>query len=182
MLSDCWLSTPSEPDERYGFRRLHRADFPRLAQWFAEPHVRAWWGAAEVELEAIARAMETGEIQPMIVEWEGRPIAYLQAYDPHRERDHPYRDQPVATVGIDMAIGAPEDVGRGHGGGIALQFAARLFATGALRIIVDPHPENSRAIRAYEKSGFRFIDQRHSHYGPAYLMALDHQIEEMDTP
>ncbi|KQS71937.1 aminoglycoside adenylyltransferase [Rhizobium sp. Leaf371] len=173
---------PFEPGASYVFRPLRPADFPRLAQWLAEPHVRTWWDAVEDELDAIAKAMETGETQPMIVEREGRPIAYLQSYDPHREADHPYRDQPAGTIGIDMAIGPPEEIGRGHGGRIAASFAARLFATGTMRIIVDPHPENARAIRAYEKAGFRFVDRRHSQYGPAHLMALDPQIEETDTP
>ncbi|PYE41514.1 aminoglycoside 6'-N-acetyltransferase [Rhizobium sp. PP-F2F-G20b] len=171
-----------EPGDLYVFRAVRLKDFPRLAQWLAEPHVMRWWDAAEVELAAIAQAMKTGETQPMIVEWEGRPIAYLQTYDPHREADHPYRDQPVGTLGLDMVIGLPDDIGRGHGGKIAASLADRLFATGTKRIVIDPHPENSRAIRAYEKAGFRFIDQRHSLYGPAHLMALDAQIEETDTP
>lgn len=171
-----------EPGDPYVFRALRHEDFPRLAQWLAEPHVTRWWDAAEVELEAIAQAMKTGETQPMIVEWEGRRLAYLQTYDPHREPNHPYRDQPVGTLGLDMVIGLPDDIGKGHGGKIAASLAARLFEAGTKRIVIDPHPENSRAIRAYEKAGFRFIDQRHSLYGPAHLMALDAQIEETDTP
>ncbi len=173
---------PPEPGGPYVFRALRHEDFPRLAQWFAEPHVARWWDAAEVELEAIAQAMKTGEAQPMMVEWEGRPIAYLQTYDPHGEANHPYRDQPAGTLGVDMAIGPPGETGKGHGGRIVASLAARLFAKGTRRIIIDPHPENSRAIRAYEKAGFRFVDQRHSLYGPAHLMALDAQIEETDTP
>jgi aminoglycoside 6'-N-acetyltransferase len=32
-----------------------------------------------------------------------------------------------------------------------------LFAAGAPAIGTDPHPENLRAIRAYEKAGFRVV-------------------------
>lgn len=181
---------PPEPGDPYVFRALRHEDFPRLAQWLGGPHVTEWWGAVDVELAAIARAMKaqamkaqamkTGETKPMIVEWSERPIAYLQTYDPHGEADHPYRDQPAGTIGLDMLIGLGEETGRGHGGRIAASLAARLFAEGTKRIVIDPHPENSRAIRAYEKAGFRFVDQRHSLYGPAHLMALDAQIEETD--
>lgn len=173
---------PPELGDPYVFRALRHEDFPELAQWLGEPHVTEWWGAVDVELAAIAQAMKTGEVMPMIVEWNERPIAYLQTYDPHGEAEHPYRDQPAGTLGLDMAIGLAEETGRGHGGRIAASLGARLFAEGTKRIVIDPHPENSRAIRAYEKAGFRFIDQRHSLYGPAHLMALDAQIEETDTP
>lgn len=172
---------PPETEATYVFRAVRHEDFPCLAHWLSEPHVARWWDAADVELPAIALSMESA-VPPMIVEWEGRPVAYLQTYDPHREADHPYRDQPKGTHGIDMAIGSPEDIGRGHGGRIVASLAARLFAAGTKRIIADPHPENTRAIRAYEKAGFRRLDQRHSLYGPAQLMALDAQIEETDTP
>ena len=36
-----------------------------------------------------------------------------------------------------------------------------------------------RAIRAYEKAGFRAIDRRQSDYGDVVLMAIDADDEEM---
>jgi aminoglycoside 6'-N-acetyltransferase len=173
---------PPELRPAYVFRDVVPEDFPLLAQWFSEPHVAAWWDAAETELDAIARALRTRDMQPMIAEREGRPIAYLQIYDPHAEADHPYSDQPQGTLGIDMAIGPPEETGKGRGADIARRLAEEIFAKGTKRIVIDPHPDNSRAIRCYEKAGFRFIDQRDSIFGPAHLMALDAQMEETDTP
>ncbi|TIP49436.1 MAG: hypothetical protein E5X56_35115, partial [Mesorhizobium sp.] len=41
------------------------------------------------------------------------------------------------------------------------------------RVIIDPDPSNGRAIRAYQKAGFRAIDRRRSEYGDAVLMAID---------
>ncbi|CLP86098.1 Uncharacterised protein [Mycobacterium tuberculosis] len=41
------------------------------------------------------------------------------------------------------------------------------------RLVIDPDPDNIRAIRAYEKAGFRYVDSRTTIYGPAYFMALD---------
>ncbi|MFB9953306.1 GNAT family N-acetyltransferase [Rhizobium puerariae] len=158
---------------RYHFRDVAHQDFPLLAQWLAEPHIAKWWGEAGEELAGIEDAMTSVETRPMIVEWQGRPIAYLQSYDPHLEEGHPYQDQPKGTLGIDISIGIPELVGRGHGSAIVRQFVDALFASGARRIVIDPDPENLAAIRAYEKAGFRYIDTRTSIYGPAHFMALD---------
>jgi RimJ/RimL family protein N-acetyltransferase len=169
---------PDQPSP-YHFRDLGREDFPLLGRWLAEPHIAKWWGRPAEELASIEAAMESVETRPLIVEMDGMPIAYMQTYDPHLEADHPYRDQPLGTIGIDISIGVPELVGRGHGTAIIRQFVAELFATGATRIVIDPDPQNAQAIRAYEKAGFRFVDTRHSIYGPAHFMALD-KAEETD--
>ena len=46
------------------------------------------------------------------------------------------------------------------------------------RVIIDPNPANIRAIRAYEKAGFRAIDRRQSVYGDVVLMAIDADDDE----
>jgi aminoglycoside 6'-N-acetyltransferase len=48
-----------------------------------------------------------------------------------------------------------------------------LLASGVPRLIIDPDPDNARAIRAYEKAGFVAFDRRTTIYGPALLMARD---------
>jgi aminoglycoside 6'-N-acetyltransferase len=118
-------------------------------------------------------------VEPLIVELDGRPIAYLQSYDPHLEDDHPYADQPCGSLGIDLAIGPPELVGVGHGSAIVRQFVDALFEEGAPRVIIDPNPNNARAIRAYEKAGFRPIGRRQSQYGDVVLMAVDAAVDDV---
>jgi aminoglycoside 6'-N-acetyltransferase len=46
-------------------------------------------------------------------------------------------------------------VDQGHGSAFIRAFIDRLLAAGAPRVITDPDPANARAIRAYEKAGFR---------------------------
>ena len=117
--------------------------------------------------------MDSVETEPLIVELDGRPIAYIQSYDPHLEDGHPYQDQPFGTLGMDITIGIPDLVGKGHGSAIVRQFVDMLFEEGAPRVIIDPHPDNRRAIRAYEKAGFVAFDTRTTIYGPALMMARD---------
>lgn len=145
-----------------------------IAGWLAQPHMREWWGEdPEGSLAEIAEAIDSIETEPLIVELNGRPIGYVQSYDPHLEDGHPYQDQPFGTLGIDVSIGDAALVGIGHGTAIVRQFADLLFAEGAPRIIIDPDPSNVRAIRAYQKAGFRIFDERVSEYGPALMMARD---------
>jgi aminoglycoside 6'-N-acetyltransferase len=169
------LMSPADPSAKtgspYDFRPVAPADFPLLGAWLAQPHVAEWWdgdGLAE-----IAQALEDPSTEPCIVSLDGRPIGYIQVYDPNAEPDHPYRDQIPGTLGIDQFIGEPDLVGIGHGSRLVAAFAERLFAGGAPRVIIDPDPRNARAIRAYEKAGFAAFGTRHSIHGPALMMARD---------
>ena len=74
---------------------------------------------------------------------------------------------------MDISIGPPELVGKGHGSAIVRQFTDMLFEEGCPRVVIDPHPDNLRAVRAYEKAGFCAFDTRTSIYGPALMMARD---------
>ena len=170
---------PRKADFQYDFRAVTEADLPMLSAWLAEPHVAEWWndgpGAALAE---IVVAMESDSTEPLVVELDGRPIAYVQSYDPHLEDDHPYQDQPFGTLGIDVTIGVPELVGIGHGSRLVRAFVEILFEEGCPRVIIDPHPGNGRAIRAYEKAGFRRLGERTTPFGPALIMAIDAEAED----
>jgi aminoglycoside 6'-N-acetyltransferase len=157
----------------YDFRAVTEDDLPMIADWLAKPHLAEWWGDPATEIASIQGHIDSDSVEPLIVELNGRAIAYLQSYDPHLEDDHPYADQPFGTLGIDISIGVPEFLGLGHGSAIVRQFIEMLFEEGAVRVIIDPHPDNARAIRAYEKAGFREIDRRQTIYGNAVLMAID---------
>ncbi|PSJ56366.1 GNAT family N-acetyltransferase [Kumtagia ephedrae] len=170
---------PAKTAPRYRFRPVTERDFPLLGRWLREPHVAEWWDDADEELEAIREHMDSISVEPLIVELDGKPIAYLQSYDPHLEDDHPYADQPFGTLGLDLSIGEPELVGQGHGSALLAQFIEELFAEGTPRVIIDPDQANKRAIRAYEKAGFRPIGERTSQYGHALLMARDNEEGEL---
>jgi aminoglycoside 6'-N-acetyltransferase len=166
----------------YVFRPFNRKDLKLMAQWLAEPHVAKWWGEdPEEELEDIQDHIDSISVEPFIVELNGKPIAYLQTYDPHLEDDHPYQDQPFGTLGIDVTIGDPALIGKGHGSRLIDAFVAMLFEEGCPRVIIDPDPSNTAAIRAYEKAGFTAFDTRTSEYGPALMMARDATEEETNS-
>ncbi|CAN7294556.1 GNAT family N-acetyltransferase [Devosia sp. LjRoot16] len=162
---------PSDAQFQYGFRPVTRADLPLLGRWLAEPHVRKWWAEPAKALQSIESHIDSISVEPFIVELDGKPIGYIQSYDPHLEDAHPYQDQPTGTLGIDQFIGEAALIGKGHGTRLIEAFVEQLFEEGAIRVIIDPDPANAAAIRAYEKAGFERFDTRHSKYGPALMLA-----------
>jgi aminoglycoside 6'-N-acetyltransferase len=162
----------SVAENRYRFRPVTERDLPLLAAWLARPHVARWWDDPK-ELQHIVGHIDSISVEPFIIELNGRPIGYIQSYDPHLEDDHPYQDQPTGTLGIDQFIGEPELVGLGHGSQLIAEFVEQLFEEGVPRVIIDPDPDNSAAIRCYEKAGFRRLGECETPEGRALMMARD---------
>lgn len=159
---------------RYRFIPVEPRHLNMISQWLAEPHVAQWWNEdPEKELADIADHMDSISVEPFIIMLGDEPIGYLQTYDPHLEDDHPYQDQPGGTIGMDLFIGEPDLIGKGHGARLIDEFVSLLFEEGVPRMIIDPDPANKQAIRAYEKAGFVAFDTRTSIYGPALMLARD---------
>jgi aminoglycoside 6'-N-acetyltransferase len=165
----------------YSFRPLIPEDLSLISVWLERPHVAEWWDDGDSGLAEIQQALTDPATRPHIVALEDRPIGYIQCYDPHLEEGHPYQDQPQGTLGIDQFIGEPDLVGLGHGSRLIAAFVEGLFREGAARVVTDPHPANGRAIRAYQKAGFRSLDTRHSVYGDVLLMARDAPSQPSDA-
>ena len=158
----------------FGFRRVTKDDLPLLRQWLSAAHVRRWWGDPARELADIADALTETGVEPYIVSSGERPIGYLQSYDLRAAWAlGQLLDQPAGTVGIDQFIGEADMVGKGHGPRFIAAACEEFFDAGAPRVVTDPDPANRRAVRAYEKAGFRPLDERSTIDGPVVLMARD---------
>ena len=138
--------------EPYQFRPATADDLPLLRRWRRHAHVIRWWGAPEVE--DAAETIADARVRMWIVTHDARPFAYAQDYEPHDWAGHPFAHLPPRSRGIDQYIGDPEMIDRGYGSGFVAAHCDRLFDEGAPAIGTDPHPDNGRAIRAYEKAGF----------------------------
>jgi aminoglycoside 6'-N-acetyltransferase len=137
------------------------ADLPLVRRWLAAPHVAQWWGDADEQFALVAADLDHPDMNQFIVVTDDRPIGYLQCYEPPAWSDHPFGSQPKGACGIDQFIGEPDMIDRGHGSAFIRTFIERLLGAGTPRILTDPDPVNTRAIRAYEKAGFRgdrFLD------------------------
>jgi aminoglycoside 6'-N-acetyltransferase len=159
---------------RYTFRPVSESDLPMIANWLKAEHVQRWWPNPAEQLKEIRDTLGDAAVEAHVVGCGDRPIGYLQSYDVHAEWALGcYRDQPAGTRGIDQFIGEADLVGLGHGPRFIAAMCDRLFAAGAPRVITDPDPANERAVRAYQKAGFRMLDERTIPDGPVVLMARD---------
>jgi len=126
-------------------------DLPLLMCWRADPEVQEFYGRPPDSL-AEAHDMFLAALDvpgwKFIVEEEGRPVGEIQYY-------HPYESERW-SAGIDLFIGEPGDRNRGLGTEAARTLLQYLFETiGANLVTIGPEPANRRAIRSYEKAGFR---------------------------
>lgn len=144
----------------YEFYPMTADDLPLVRRWLGAPHVVEWWGEPGEQFDLVSGDLDHPAMDQFIVACEARPFAYLQCYDP-AAWDSGLGPQPAGTRGIDQFIGEPDMIGHGHGSAFIRAFVDRRLAAGTPRVVTDPDPANTRAIRAYEKAGFRkdrFID------------------------
>ena len=146
--------------QAYQFRPMSAIDLPLIRRWLSQPHVREWWGDPDKQFNLVSGDLGHPAMDQFIVADSNRPFAYIQSYDPEAW-EQPFGPQPAGTRGIDQFIGEPDMVDRGHGSAFIREFIDNLVAAGAPRVLTDPDPANTRAVRAYEKAGFsrdRLVD------------------------
>jgi aminoglycoside 6'-N-acetyltransferase len=139
-------------------------DIPYLERWDQMEHVIACSGdpgddedtdwAAEVR-----RRVSWYEI--VIAEEMGRPIGVMQIINPAEEESRYWGDIEPYFRAIDIWIGEPDMLGKGHGSLMMRMALATCFADpGVKAVIIDPLASNTRAIKFYERIGFRPVERR----------------------
>lgn len=158
-----------------GFRPLTEADLDMMARWLSTPHVAAWWSPPEKQIPSMRAHIDDPTVSPFVVLLDDVPFGYIQLCDLDHERDNEpaLAAQPMGTFGIDQFIGPADKIGKGLGTKLVAAMAERALNGGAKRVLVDPHPDNAAAIRAYEKAGFVRLGTFSMTSGPALLMARD---------
>ena len=157
----------------YQFRPMSAGDLPLVKDWLARPHVTEWWGDTDEQFELVSGDLGIEAMDQFIVAAGERPFAYLQCYDPQVWPENGLGDHPTGTRGIDQFIGEADLLNRGHGSAFIRQFCDTLFARSVPAVTTDPDPFNARAVRAYEKAGFRPIGPMDMPWGHVLLMQKD---------
>jgi RimJ/RimL family protein N-acetyltransferase len=149
-----------------GFRPMTEEDLRLVHEWLRRPHVQRWWndrpsyeGVRDRYLPAIEG---TDPTDLYIAHLDGRPIGFVQTY---LVSSYPGFARLVGAgegvAGMDLLIGEEELTGRGLGTELIRRFAEEVvFANPATSAcLADPHVENLASIRAFEKAGFRIVDE-----------------------
>src|SRR5260370_3770685 len=153
----------------YVFRPMTAADLPLIRYWLALPHVMEWWGDPEEQYALVGGDLDEPAMDQYVFSTAGSSLGYLQCYD-LTEWNTGFGPQPLGTRGIALFIGEPNMIGCGHGSALIHSVANNLLQKGAPRIVTDPDPANSRALRAYEKAGVAKDRIVTTPDGPALLM------------
>lgn len=150
-------------------RPAGEGDLALLKVWRSMPHVARWWGGAGVEPEA-AKLYEP-RVAMWVAELRSRPFAFIQDYGVGDWSPHHFDFLPAGSRGIDMYIGETGMLGSGHGPRLLRQHVDHLLASRVPAVGIDPHPDNHRAVRAFEKAGFTTVGgPLETRWGRAILM------------
>ena len=156
----------------YAFRDMTVDDLPMIKRWLSEPHVRQWWGDPAEQYALVSGDLDEPAMDQYIVSSDGRAFGYLQCYD-LTAWNSGFGEQPKGTRGIDLFIGETDMIEQGHGSALIRAFVDERLRRVASRMVTDPNPKNVRALRAYEKAGFKRDRMVDTPDGPLLLMVRD---------
>jgi len=150
---------------------------PHVSRWWADPPREAY---PDDELDKYRRRIRGDDADPTLIFFirhRGRPIGFIQSY---RIDDYDEYGKALAldvtAAGIDLFIGEPDLIGKGHGPALIRAFLKDVvFPTyDVAECVIGPSVKNVSAIRAYEKAGFRFFKdaQVHDEPDPEHLMRI----------
>ncbi|MBI3746701.1 MAG: GNAT family N-acetyltransferase [Chloroflexi bacterium] len=133
---------------RVRLRPIGTADRAAFHRILAEPEVARWWVHGDLAA-TLAELFDDQDEVRLTIEVDGEIAGLIQFSE---EETPDYRH-----AGIDLFLGG-QFHGRGLGPEAIRLVAGHLFEVrGHHRLIIDPAVANVRAIRAYEKVGFRSV-------------------------
>ena len=153
----------------YTFHPISSGDLSLIRTWLETPEVVRWWGQPAEQYALVSGDRDHPDMDQFIVAIDNHPFGYIQCYALSTWNQN-FGPQPPRTRGIDLFIGEPDMIGRGHGSSFIRQFADILLTSGIPRVVTDPDPDNGRAVRAYAKAGFQSDRVVDTPDGPALLM------------
>lgn len=159
--------------EMISFEALRHEHFEQIAQWINMPHLAPWWSEGKYwtvkDIEQKYQSYTRGykligdgqkSIYSHIILCAKRPIGYIQYYN---TKDFPSTSYHFNTkensAALDLYIGDPHYIGRNLGADIINKFLALYVWVHFDACYLDPQAHNTRAIRAYQKAGFKIIQE-----------------------
>lgn len=178
-------TAPILQGQKVTLRPLTAADVPLLARWLFEPDVLHFLHISEDPpqlrtLDAVQERFERMHADPWTLVWRidtraGRPIGQIELVDirPLQRRAE-----------MHMAIGEKDAWNGGYGSDALRTMLTFAFQElGLRRVYATPDEDNRRAIRAFEKCGFRqegVLREHRLRYGKpvnmVMLAVLSHEI------
>lgn len=156
--------------ENIGFEKMTAKHLPLWDAWINIPHVKNSWFIEGYEpAEYMAKKLSgNGYDFPFIMYLGDKPLGFIQGCDLYAYRTicpNPkgnFCHEDPGTFCFDLFIADEDMLNKGYGTKAVRAFAKKLHDEfGAKRILIDPEAKNARAIRCYEKAGFKKIGVVH---------------------
>ena len=149
---------------KLNIRQLKESDVPLLAKWLSNPKVLQYYEGRDnpfndVKVKNIFFTKDPS-IQMCIVVYENIEIGYIQFYklDDESKIEYGYENTNEVIYGMDQFIGEIDFWNRGIGSLLVSSMVNFLVDNqNAEKVVVDPQTWNMRAIKCYEKCGFKKI-------------------------
>lgn len=157
--------------DKLSIRLLTKNDSKLIYKWLTDDKVLEYYGGRDKKytLEDIKTKYYSDwedEVIRVIIEYDNNPIGYGQIYKMYDElyEDYHYLKSNEIVYGMDQFIGETDYWSKGIGTEyIKLIFEYLKKERNVDAVILDPHIDNVRAIRSYEKAGFRIIEDLPKH-------------------
>ncbi|MFF8290042.1 GNAT family N-acetyltransferase [Streptomyces sp. NPDC016309] len=151
LLSAPWSARVARPEG---------ADLDLVHGWMRSPHIDAFWHQAwprERWYEEIAGHLAGDAILPLLIDLDGRPLAYVEVYRVARDRLAGHYAELPHDLGVHIAIGDADRTGRGLGRTLLRVLARGLLAAdpACVRVVAEPDVTNVPSLRAFGAAGFR---------------------------
>lgn len=157
--------------ESISVRFLQKKDFKLMLGWLTNKEVLKYYGGRDLNytmeslIEHYSENFDADGFR-VIIEYKNIPVGYGQIYrvvgDLYNEYQYPKTDKIVYAM--DQFIGEPNYWGKGIGSTFLKMMCNFLKENKQADIVIlDPHKTNIRAIKAYEKAGFKIIKELPKH-------------------
>lgn len=144
-------------------RILEEKDQVLLVKWLSDPVVLEFYEGRDnaFDLEKVQKEFykEEKDLIRGIIEFDGNDIGYIQYYPLNAEDRESYGYETNEIIyGTDQLIGEVDFWNKGIGKVLVKAVIEHLVKTKqAQKVVMDPQEWNVRAIRCYEKCGFKKV-------------------------
>lgn len=169
------------------FKPLEKNDMSLFLTWAKKPHVRdTWFQEGYENIDKYQQKIEgNGYDYSFIIYLNDTPIGYIQTSDLYAYKikcqnlKGVFTNEEPGTFCLDLFIGEEDYLNKGYGTEIVKAFIDKLFKDfNAKKILIDPACSNKRAIRCYEKAGFKIIRKEHDGMDECCIMRFERKRQE----
>ncbi len=149
-----------------------RRDAGLIRSWLITPDIQEWWGPLSSTEAEVNIALSSGHAICRLIECDGEAVGYCHAIDATLWGDQLPDALEPGTWDLDIFVASERHRGQGIGQIALAALKDEVFSTTlAVAVCVFPSIRNERAVRAYEKAGFKWQSiWNDPHAGPSWFM------------